>query len=51
MTLARLNEKLAEFDRRAIELENEATGISLAAKTGDGAARKRLDALNREDGA
>ncbi|MFZ0602434.1 MAG: hypothetical protein WAN05_13965, partial [Roseiarcus sp.] len=47
-TLAQLNEKLAEFDRRAIELENEATGISLAAMTGDAAARKRLDALNRE---
>ena len=48
VTLAQLNEKLAEFDRRAIELENEATGISLAAMTGDAAARKRLDALNRE---
>jgi DNA anti-recombination protein RmuC len=47
-TLAQLNEKLAEFDRRAIELENEATGISLAAMTGDAASRKRLDALNRE---
>ena len=37
-----INEKLAEFDRRAIELENEAAGISLAAMTGDAAARKGL---------
>ena len=47
-TLAGLVEKLADSDRRAIELENEATGISLAAMTGDASARKRLDQLNRE---
>ena len=47
-TLAQLEAKLADSDRRAIELENEATGISLAAMTGDSAARKRLDALNRD---
>ena len=47
-TLAGLNEKLAASDRRAIELENEATALALPAMTGDASSRKRLDALNRE---
>jgi hypothetical protein len=47
-TLADLEGTLAESDRRAVELETEATRISLPAMTGDSAARKRLDALNRE---
>jgi hypothetical protein len=47
-TLAQLKDKLAESDRRSIDLESEARQISLAAMTGDAAARKRLDKLNGE---
>ena len=45
---AELENKLAAAEARAVELQTERRRLSFAANTGDGAAEKRLKALNTE---
>jgi molecular chaperone GrpE (heat shock protein) len=47
-TLAGLEKKREACVRRGTELQDERANVALAAHTGDAAARKRLDAINRE---
>ena len=46
--VAELENKLAAAEARAVELQTERRRLSFAANTGDGAAEKRLKALNTE---